>query len=85
MRFLVTLRVKVKGWLGSPLGLGYGLGKLSYRTGGLPPGLGFRLGTGGVSIIPRVFRFTDLIARVLGFKDLIGTPFFVRLVNLKTL
>ena len=42
-------------------------------------------GTGGVSIIPRVFRFTDLIARILGFKDLIGTPFFVRLVNLKTL
>ena len=41
MRFLVTLRVKVKGWLGSALGLGYGLGKLSYRTGGLPPGLGF--------------------------------------------
>ena len=35
MRFLVTLRVKVKGWLGSALGLGYGLGKLSYRTGGL--------------------------------------------------
>ena len=44
MRFLVTLRVKVKGWLGSALGLGFGLGKLSYRTGGLPPGLGFGLG-----------------------------------------
>ena len=44
MRFLVTFRVKVKGWLGSALGLGFGLGKLSYRTGGLPPGLGFRLG-----------------------------------------
>ena len=44
MKFLVTLRVKVKGWLGSALGLGFRLGKLSYRTGGLPPGLGFGLG-----------------------------------------
>ena len=40
---------------------------------------------GDVSIILRVFRFTDLIPRILGFKDLIGTPFFVQPVNLKTL
>ena len=40
---------------------------------------------GDVSIILRVFRFTDLIPQILGFKDLIGTQFFVQPVNLKTL
>ena len=41
--------------------------------------------TGGVSINPRVFRFTDLIARIFGLKDFIKIPFSIRLFNFETL